>query len=51
LEEGAKPAEEVANAKFKQLLRDYEAPELDPAIEESLQAFMAQRKAEIPPEF
>ena len=51
LEEGAKPAEEVANAKFKQLLKDYEAPELDPAIDEALLAFMGQRKREIPPEF
>jgi trimethylamine--corrinoid protein Co-methyltransferase len=50
-EEGAQTAEQKANKKYKKLLRDYEAPELDPAIDEALQAFMAKRKQEIKPEY
>ena len=51
VEEGSKTSEEVANAKYKKLLREYEAPPLDPAIDEALNDFMTRRKAEIPPEF
>lgn len=40
-----------ANAKWKQLLRNYEAPPLDPAVEEALVEFMNRRKIEIKPEF
>ncbi len=50
-DEGGLTATQRANGRFKQLLRQYEAPELDPAIDEALQAFMAQRKAEIKPEY
>jgi trimethylamine--corrinoid protein Co-methyltransferase len=50
-EEGAQTAEQKANKKYKQLLRDYEAPELDPAVDEALQEFMTKRKGEIKPEY
>ena len=35
-----------ANAKWKQMLNDYEAPPLDPAIDEALTSFVARRKSE-----
>jgi trimethylamine--corrinoid protein Co-methyltransferase len=47
--DGSLDANQRANAKYKQLLRDYEAPELDPALEEALLDFIARRKAEITP--
>lgn len=40
-----------ANAKWKQMLKAYEMPPLDPAIDEALQAYMSKRKAEIQPEY
>ncbi len=48
LAEGEKSAEQRANTIWKQLLAEYEAPSLDPAIDEALQAFMAERKAALP---
>ncbi len=51
IEEGKRDAQTVANAKYKQMLRDYKAPELDSAIDEALQSFITKRKSEIPPEF
>lgn len=51
VEEGSKSSEQVAHERYKKMLRDYEAPAIDPAIDEALQAFMTKRKAEIPPEF
>lgn len=50
-EEGSLSAAQRANQQFKKLLKAYEAPPLDPAIDEALQEFMARRKREIPPEF
>jgi trimethylamine--corrinoid protein Co-methyltransferase len=47
--DGSLDANQRANAKFKQLLRDYEPPELEPALEEALLDYMAQRKAGITP--
>lgn len=46
-EEGAEDAYARAHKKVKQLLRDYEAPPLDEAIDEELQAFMEQRSREL----
>lgn len=46
-EEGAEDAYTRAHKKVKQLLRDYEAPPLDEAIDEELQAFMEQRSREL----
>lgn len=50
-DEGGLTATQKANGRYKTLLRQYEAPHLDPAIDEALQAFMAQRKGEIKPEY
>ena len=33
------------------MLNDYEAPALDPAIDEALQAFIAKKKASMPDAF
>ncbi|MEM7172327.1 MAG: trimethylamine methyltransferase family protein [Pseudomonadota bacterium] len=46
-EDGAKSATQRANEIWKQLLKDYEQPPLDPAIDEALQAYVAKRKEEI----
>ncbi len=51
LEEGEVTAEQQANKKWKQMLKDYEAPALDPAIDEAIQAYMTKRKSEIEPEY
>ena len=48
-EEGAQTAEERANTRYKQWLRDYEAPPIDPALDEALRDFVARRKREIVP--
>ena len=45
---GSKDAAQRANETWKRLLREYEAPPLDPALDESLQAFMAKRKETLP---
>ncbi len=46
-DDGGRTALDRANSIWKQLLREYEKPPIDPAIEEQLQAFMAKRKEEI----
>ncbi len=45
--EGSQTAEQIASKKVKELLLSYEAPALDSAKEEELQAFITQRKAQI----
>jgi trimethylamine--corrinoid protein Co-methyltransferase len=50
-EEGSQDVVKIANAEWKRQLKSYQAPPLDTKIDEALQAFMAQRKAEIEPEF
>jgi len=45
-EEGSLDAAQRANSIWKKMLNEYEAPALDPAIDEALLAFMAQRKSE-----
>ena len=45
--DGGKTADQVAAEKVKELLNEYEAPEIDPGIEEALQEFVTKRKAEI----
>ncbi len=47
-DEGSLTAAQRANAQWKQLLRQYEAPPLDDAIDAELQDFIARRKAEMP---
>lgn len=46
-ESGAKSGTERANLIWKELLRTYEQPPLDPAIAEELDAFVARRKEEL----
>lgn len=50
-EEGAQPADQRANTEWKRLLQSYEAPPLDPAVDEALLEFITRRKAEIKPEY
>jgi trimethylamine--corrinoid protein Co-methyltransferase len=45
-EDGEKSATERALAVWKRMLKEYEPPPLDPAIDEELQAYMAARKPE-----
>ena len=51
LAEGEKTAEQRANALWKKWLAEYEAPQLDPAIDEALQDFVARKKAAMPDAF
>ncbi|MDJ0956237.1 MAG: trimethylamine methyltransferase family protein [Arenicellales bacterium] len=46
--EGSQDAAQRANNIWKQMLNQYEAPPLDPAIDEALLAFMEQRKSSMP---
>ncbi|MFO1122008.1 MAG: trimethylamine methyltransferase family protein [Hyphomicrobiales bacterium] len=46
MEAGGKSAAERATAIWQEALRGYEAPSLDPAISEALQAFVARRRQE-----
>jgi trimethylamine--corrinoid protein Co-methyltransferase len=47
-EEGSLTAAQRANVQWKQMLRDYEAPPLDDAIDAELQDFINRRKSEMP---
>ncbi|MFT3989649.1 trimethylamine methyltransferase family protein [Aestuariivirga sp.] len=47
-DDGEKDIVVRANTRWKKLLSDYEAPALDPGIDESLTEFMAKRKAVLP---
>jgi trimethylamine---corrinoid protein Co-methyltransferase len=47
-EDGSLDAAQRANAVWKRMLRDYEAPPLDPGIDEALLDFIARRKASMP---
>ena len=44
--EGSQDATQRANTIYKKMLNDYVAPEIDPAIDEALIAFMERRKGE-----
>ena len=46
-DEGARRTDEIASARVQRLLRDYEAPEIDPGVSEELDAFIEKRKAEL----
>ncbi len=46
--EGAQDAATRANKLFKRMLGDYEAPALDPALDEALKEFIAKKKAAVP---
>ena len=43
--EGSLTAEQRANAVWKKMLAEYQDPGIDPAADEAMLAFMAQRKA------
>ena len=49
--DGSLDTTQRANAIWKQMLKDYEKPPMDPAIDEALQAFIAKRKGEMPDAF
>jgi len=49
--EGSKDTAQRANEIFKRQLADYQAPELDPGIDEALNAFIAQKKESMPDAF
>ena len=46
--EGAKTSEQRANAHWKQLLAEYEAPPIDEGVDEALREFVAKKKAATP---
>ncbi|MFN3987636.1 MAG: trimethylamine methyltransferase family protein [Rhodocyclaceae bacterium] len=46
--EGRQDIAQRANARWKRLLSEYQAPPLDPAVDEALQTYIAQRKAAAP---
>ena len=47
-EDGSLDAAQRANAIWKRMLREYEAPPLDEALDEALLEFIARRKASMP---
>ena len=47
-EDGSLDAAQRANRIWKRMLAEYEAPPIDPGIDEALQEFVARRKAEFP---
>jgi trimethylamine--corrinoid protein Co-methyltransferase len=47
-DDGGKDASQRANETWKKMLRDYEAPAIDPGLDDALQAFMAKRKEKLP---
>ncbi len=46
--EGSKDMAQRANAMWKRMLREYEAPPIDPAVDEALLDFIQRRKASFP---
>jgi trimethylamine--corrinoid protein Co-methyltransferase len=50
-EEGARDTQALAAEKVRKQLADYQAPDIDPGIREALEAFVAQRKSEMPDAF
>jgi trimethylamine--corrinoid protein Co-methyltransferase len=46
--EGSLDAPQRANKIWKRMLADYQAPDIDPAVDEALQAFIAEKKAAFP---
>ena len=49
--EGSKDAATRANALWKSMLAEYEAPAIDPGVDEALNAFMAKKKESMPDSF
>jgi trimethylamine--corrinoid protein Co-methyltransferase len=51
VEAGGKDTAEIANARVKKMLAEYEAPGIDPGVEEALKDYVARRKASEPDAF
>ncbi|HEX9770477.1 MAG TPA: trimethylamine methyltransferase family protein, partial [Kiloniellales bacterium] len=49
--EGEKDTAQRANAIWKKWLADYEAPPIDPGVDEALQAFVRKKKESMPDAF
>ena len=49
--EGGSDTAQRAGVLVKKMLADYQAPDLDPAVDEALQAFMRQKKDSMPDAF
>ena len=47
-ENGRLDLERRAHRRWRQMLADYEAPPLDPSVDEALEDFMARKKAAMP---
>ncbi|MGC1488738.1 MAG: trimethylamine methyltransferase family protein, partial [Albidovulum sp.] len=50
-EEGARDTVSLVRERIKKMLNDYQQPSIDPAIEEALNAYVAQKKASMPDAF
>jgi trimethylamine---corrinoid protein Co-methyltransferase len=50
-EDGARDTQALASLRVAKMLRDYQQPQLDPAISEAIQAYIDQRKASEPDAF
>ncbi|MEO1120863.1 MAG: trimethylamine methyltransferase family protein, partial [Pseudomonadota bacterium] len=50
-DDGGQDTAQLANARWKKLLAEYEAPPIDAAVDEALKDFVAQRKAAEPDAF
>ena len=50
-DEGSANAETRANAVWKKMLADYQAPSLDSGVDEALRDFMARKKQAVPDEW
>ncbi len=46
--EGSQDMAQRANAEWKRSLAEYEPPDIDPALDEALTAFIEQKKAAVP---
>ena len=51
IEEGGRDSAQLAHARVERLMGEYVAPKIDPAIDEALQAYIAERKASEPDAF
>ena len=50
-EEGARDSQTLAGERVKKLLGDYQAPAIDPAVNEALNDYVARKKASAPDAF
>ncbi|MEM7684201.1 MAG: trimethylamine methyltransferase family protein, partial [Pseudomonadota bacterium] len=50
-EEGSRDTAELAAARIERMMSEYQAPAIDPAVDEALKAFVAERKAAEPDAF